>query len=542
MRLISLNLKQTARASDGLSFKPCGVESDEQKQIPMAFERLFSIRKSALFEFLVVFIIAVLARGNSIFGLNWSCDDFLSIADSDGLGYAVSQASQLRVFAALTTRLVGWLGGSFPPIGSLWGAAHTAAMVVFALALRKLWIPRSASVYGILIGLLFTLFPYHINLLAFQLQHPSMVMSYLTGAYGLANFNKPGWWQWTSVLAIAASLSYQTMISYYVAAGLVLLVIQLFRQWSTPAHGAPAADFRPVFDYIKLIALGVVSYLFISLLSLRLLGLPTSERTAFAGLDSWRDKLQLVVNHLKRTAYGKEPSMARSTKLLQSMLWLVVATGLSTDLLRQPQKSRKALLFLPILLAVSALTVAAAFLPTILMDHTSENPRNLLATVIFGGGLLALSSLMISRRLKIVAISLASLLALSYAIITNTLSVDIARLANRDLLNATQMVARLNQLSGEKTVRTVVFMGSFSPNQYLQGREHFQSGFQVNWAQLPLLQEATGQMFTPPTETDRAKVTALASNRPAWPAEGSIAVDGDVGLIVLSQPTAPTLK
>jgi hypothetical protein len=147
-----------------------------------------------------------------------------------------------------------------------------------------------------------------------------------------------------------------------------------------------------------------------------------------------------------------------------------------------------------------------------------------------------------SRRLKIVAISLASLLVLSYAIITNTLSVDIARLANRDLLNASQMVARLNQLSGAKGVRTVVFKGYFSPNQYLKGREHFQSGFQVNWAQLPLLQEATGQVFTPPTEADRAKATALANNRPAWPADGSVAVDGDVGLIVLSQPTTPTLK
>jgi hypothetical protein len=64
----------------------------------------------------------------------------------------------------------------------------------------------------------------------------------------------------------------------------------------------------------------------------------------------------------------------------------------------------------------------------------------------------------------------------------------------------------------------------------------------VNWAQLPLLQEATGQVFTPPTEADRAKATALANNRPAWPADGSVAVDGDVGLIVLSQPTTPTLK
>lgn len=502
----------------------------------MPIERLFSLKKSVLYEFLVVFFIALLARGNGIFSVNWSCDDFLSIADSDGIGYAFSQAAQLRVFAALTTRVVGWLGGGFPPLGSFWAASHTAAMVVFALALRKLWIPRSASIYGILIGLLFTLFPYHTNLLAFQLQHPSMVMSYLSGAFGIANYNKSGWWKWSSVLAIAASLSYQTMISYFVAAGLILLLIQIVRHWTNPTQSSRAEDLKPVFEYTKIIVYGILAYFMISLLAVRLVGIPTSERTSFAGVDSWREKLQLVFNHLKRTAYGKEPSMARSTKLLQSALWFVVALGLSKDVMSQSGRQGKTLIFLPLVIGVSALTVASAFLPTILMDHTSENPRNLLATVVFGGGILSLSSLMKTRPLKTLAISLACLLALSYAIITNALNVDLARLANRDALNASRMVERLNQLSDAQKLRTVVFVGTGSPTVNLKGREHFQSGFEVKWAQLPLLQEASGQVFNPPTEADQAKATALASKRPSWPANGSVAVEGDMGLIVLSQP------
>lgn len=499
----------------------------------MVLDRLFSAKKSIYFEFLVVFLIALLARGNGIFGLSWGCDDFLTIADPTGVGYAASQASQLRVVAALVTRLVGWLGAGFPPLGAFWNASHTASMVVFALALRRLWIPGSASIYGILIGLLFSLFPYHINLLAFQLQHPSMVMSYLTGAYGIANAHRSGWRRWLAVVAIAASLSYQTMISYFIAAGLVLLIIQLFRCAVTPGRRF-RDEMKPVFAYIQLIGMGTVAYVALSLLALKISGIPASSRTSFAQLPSWPQKAQLVWNHLKRTAFGIEPSMPRSTKLVQSGLWLVAAVGLSLETLRQ--RSRRFLIgSMLLLLILSAATVASAFLPTILMDHTSENPRNLLATVVFAAGIVALVSLLKNRRFKMAALALASVLALSYALITNSLSVDLARLTSRDLLQASRMVERLDLLRGAKPLKTVVFVGRFAPTVDLRGREYYQSGFEVSWAQLPLLQEASGQPFSPPSEADRAKALDLAANRPAWPSPGSVAVDGDVGLIVLSQ-------
>jgi len=100
--------------------------------------------------------------------------------------------------------------------------------------------------------------------------------------------------------------------------------------------------------------------------------------------------------------------------------------------------------------------VVSAFLPTIFVDHTSENPRNLLATVLPAAGLVALASLSANRPMKIVAIGLAGLLALSYALITNTLSIDLARLTTRDFLQTSRMVERLEQLSAAKKPRTVV--------------------------------------------------------------------------------------
>lgn len=494
---------------------------------------LMTTNKPAFFEFTAILLIAILVRGNSIFGLSWSCDDLLSIADPTGLGYSSSQASQLRLFAALTTRLVGWLGAGFPPLGAFWNVAHLASMTLFALGLRRLWIPGSASVYAILIGLLFTLFPYHINLLSFQLQHPSMVLSYLSGAYALFHANRSGWRRWLSVLAIAISLSYQTMISYFIAAGLVLLLIALVRRESPGSEAVEASPLRDAWNYAGLIGLGVIVYFALSLASLPLAGVGMSDRATFAGMDQWPQKLQLILNHIKRTAYGQEPSMARSSKLMQSSLWLIVVAGLVDQWRRAAFRRRPFLL--PLLAGVPVAIVAAAFLPTILMSHTSENPRNLLATVVFAAGGLALSSLLRFRALRLAAAALAVGMVLSYAVVTNMLSVDQARLTSRDLLQATRMVERLEQARGNQPLRSVVFVGAYSPATGLRGREYYQSAFQVPWAQVPMLQEATGQVFQEPSGADRARMLRLAENRPAWPAKESVAVDGDVGLIVLSK-------
>ncbi|MEB3243189.1 MAG: hypothetical protein VKO44_06085, partial [Cyanobacteriota bacterium] len=485
------------------------------------------------------FLIALLARGNAIFTLTWACDDLLSLADPTGAYFSQDQFSQLRFLGSAAIRLASWLGASFPTSGVLWNASHTAATVVFALALRRLWIPGSASIYGILIGLLFTLFPYHINLFAYQIQHLPMTACYLSGALGLATYNKRGAWQWLSALAIAGSLSYQTMISYYVAAGLILLIINLFQYASDENNSSFIHHAKPSFRYLKIICLAIILYLFLASLIVKLLGLPASTRSTFASADQWQDKVQLIYNHLKRTTFGIERSLGRSTKLMQSALWLTVSSGLAWQIVRQRAKRRKLVWFLPALALISAAAIAAAFLPTILLQHTSENPRNLMATVIFVGGFLSLSSLLTERRIKVLALALAALIGLSYALVTNSLSVDLARLSQRDLLNANRMVAQLNQLSGgPQHLRTVVFTGFFSPTAGLRGAEYFQSAFAVKWGQLAILQEATGQTFSQPTPADQHKAASLALNRPAWPAPGSVVVEGDLGLIVLSQPQA----
>jgi hypothetical protein len=330
------------------------------------------------------------------------------------------------------------------------------------------------------------------------------------------------------------------MIAYFVAAALVLALILAYRHLQSAGATRLAVSFAPLGNYLQVIVLGLVAYFGLSLLTLKLFAIEGSNRTTFAGLDSTQQKVQLLLNHLKRTAFGKEPSMVRSPKVLQAGLWSVVISGLSLKLLRRSRGLSVAMILIGLSVLISIAIVASAFLPTILMEHTSENPRNLLATVLLAAGLVALASLVASRPMKMVAIVLAGLLALSYALITNTLNIDLARLTTRDFLQASRMMERLDQLSPASKLRTVVFVGDFSPSGNLSGREYYQSGFSVPWAKLPLLQEASGRLFALPSSLDLDRAKRLSAKLPSWPAAGSVLVDGDVGVVVLSGTTQPS--
>jgi hypothetical protein len=96
------------------------------------------------------------------------------------------------------------------------------------------------------------------------------------------------------------------------------------------------------------------------------------------------------------------------------------------------------------------------------------------------------------------------------------------------------MVESLYQLSAANKLRTVVFIGDYSPGSNLSGRECYQSGFSVPWAQLPLLQKASGQVFASPSSSDQEKAMRLSAKLPPWPAPGSVAAEGDVGVVVLN--------
>ena len=187
----------------------------------------FRIKQSPLVEFLIAFAILVIVRGSSLFNVAWGWDDYLQLIDPRGDGFIAVSTPMLRSSVSLMSVVGNVLGGTHPTNGSLWSGLHAAGMVIFGLSLRSLWIPRSASLVGIVTTLIFALYPLSSNLWHYQIMHPSMAAFYAAAAYALFNYSKGGWMAALSIIAVAFSLGYQIMLSILLVALMIKVAISL---------------------------------------------------------------------------------------------------------------------------------------------------------------------------------------------------------------------------------------------------------------------------------------------------------------------------
>jgi len=499
--------------------------------------RPFAARQSILVEFLIAFAIVLIVRGSAIFGVTWSQDDFLQIYDPSGDGFIGVQFSMLRASGALVTIIVNWLGATHPTNGALWSALHSGSMVLFGLALRQLWIPGSASVYGIANALIFALFPGQSNLLSYQIVHPMMAVNYCLAAFALVFYSRGGWRTMASILAIGFALGYQIMFSLFLVAALVMLAIRLNTLASGGSQHRQARRYLgPAFALLGCLMAGLVVYFITSKLAFVLSGAEQSSRTSFAELGTLPQKVSLVVAQLKQMAYGRgDPILPSSVKLLQLMLLGSVLTASSLAAYRGTWQRAKAASYV---IGVSLIMLAAAVsirIPTIFLAYTADNYRVLMGTAVFWSGIFSMSYTASPALFRRAGLILGLLLLSSYSIITNSICADFVRLNQRELLMASRMVERLAELPDFGRVRTVVLVGfAEQPTRDLRAKDVIWSSLNSSMA-TGVLREASGEGFENPSPAEREVALSASRSMPIWPHPGSTAIVGDVGVVVLGK-------
>lgn len=501
--------------------------------------RLFTTRLPVTIEFLIAFAIVLLARGSAIFGVVWAQDDFLQTYDSSGQSFIAVQTAMLRASVSLVTAIVTWLGATHPTNGSLWSGLHAGALVVFGLALRQLWIPGTASLYGIATALIFALFPGLNNHWQYQIVHPSMTIFYCVSAFALVSYAKGGWRTLLSILAISLALGYQIMLSLLLVASLIFLVVRLNHFIFTSKHEERVSlldALAPVAGLIACLLAGTVLYYLTSKLAITLTGVGLSNRTNLAEVEDLPAKAFQLVSHLRQLAYGRgEPSIPANVKLVQSGL---LASMLGLSGLAAHKSLRSWLGVMAYLLAVVFILLSAAIsirIPTIFFKYTAENSRVLMGTAVFWSGIFALSTTTGSQYLRRVGLILGAILFSAYAMITNSISSDFVRLNQRELLIGSRMVERLSTMPGFDRLRTIVIVGY--KNQMLQDlRSTDQIWSSLNSAMATgLLREASGEVLANPSAADSELGRRASQTMTVWPLPGSTAIVGDVGVVVLSK-------
>ncbi len=142
-----------------------------------------------------------------------------------------------------------------------------------------------------------------------------------------------------------------------------------------------------------------------------------------------------------------------------------------------------------------------------------------------------------SRIWTRIGLVLGVILALSYSIITNSVSSDIVRLNQRELLVASRMVERLSLLPGFDRLRTVALVG-WKPGSSTDFR-----GSDQIWSSLyspmatGVLREASGEDFANPSPSDRETAQMASRGMPIWPESGSVKIVDDIGIVVVGPST-----
>jgi uncharacterized membrane protein YedE/YeeE len=260
-----------------------------------------------------------------------------------------------------------------------------------------------------------------------------------------------------------------------------------------------------------------------------------ASRTSFASLQELPEKIQILKGHLLRFTLRRETNVPRGVKIVQLLLLGSVMVGIGKVVARSCTRNRKLIVYPLILAAVLAVCACLPMFPMIMLSHTSLNPRVLAGIAVFWAGVFSLASLTSSLRLRALSLILAMVVVASYAFITNAISVDFSILNMRDRLAANRMVERLSLLPGYDKVRTYVVTGS-RPGfnmQNLTSVDYFSSSLNIPWSAPSVIGDMSGRTYRLPSPQEVTRASERANEMPLWPAAGSVAIDGEIGIVAL---------
>ena len=488
--------------------------------------------------FAIVMAVVLLARGTALVALNWMGDDYSLIQDPGGRGVIAANIAMLRSSGSFATWLAQWLGAVHPTLGSFWTVLTAASMAVFGLALCRFWSPGSAPLVAVITALLFALFPGQSNLFAYHMMHPAMIINYGLASFALLSYRRGGIWTLMSTAAIAFALGYQTMLSLFLVAGLLLPLFEFVSSCrdSLTVPQALMRSMKSLAQYMLVLLSGILIYFLLGKLLLLLTATSQSGRTVLAGPSLWPQKLNLLAAHLRRMLAGRgEASLPAQIKAVQCLL--LANACLAWLLAVQPRARSFRLPWLQILLLAVLLLLAACAIPVpaLLVVNTQENPRNLMATSVFWSGIFCLACTAGPILFRRTALILGSVIVLAYAIITNTISVDYGRLIQRQHLLASRIVERLSLQPGFAGLRTVVVVGTSADLS-----RDLRSVDQV-WPSLDsyigaaVLREVSGTPLQTPAAADEQRAREFSRGMRSWPEPGSTAISDDLGIVVLQR-------
>lgn len=482
---------------------------------------------------LIVLALTLLAKGGALLP-GYAVDDYGASADGPG-GLLVDVLEKGRVGHWLFLRIVMALQVEPNAAQIFFVSFSIAAYAFFGLAVARFWEVHGNGWLPVAAASIVANHPYTCEIFTFRVgvSLAAFVLALLSLLLFLASRPRRHLLLGAVVFALALLL-YQIALHFALMIVLMGAAIALCRHLQNRPARRPLLENRNI-RLLLFIVFGGILYVLAGVLFGRLIGI---DNVYFGILPP----SGILPRLAEATAYILK-TFARPNVLvppaIQVTFGLVVGClmiGLIRVASRQPVRGSSfgLAVCIVLLLGCALLWSIGVFL---FIEGWWPVPRSMAHVGIFWAGCLVLAALTMPLRSVTVGLSAAAVVTLiSFVGVNEHILNEQHRLNRRDLLQADRIIARLEALPGFDAIRRVAFVGGRA--WYPIGLQRTQwgdlniSAFGTPWSQVNLLREASGYNLLwskDPQETAAAE--AYCAGAEPWPAQGSVALRGDVAFI-----------
>ena len=455
-----------------------------------------------------------------------SFDDFYLIHADDLRGHIHHFLSQGRFGMALVQTLLVRLGADPIHAPTLLAFVSIFLLAVVAAVTARLWDLESRPSSLVACALCFV-HPYGAEMWSFRLAPIHYSISLLLAFSGAALLRRGRGMIALPIALIAFSLSvYQVSLNPLLVAVALGVCLDLARVGG--GRDELLLVIRVWATVLLAIAAACLLYLGANELVLRVLAISPEARNGFVAAGDAPARAAEIARQLPRLLF-KERQLGTGLLGALQLALLLLALALAAARARAERSFGK--------LALTAVLLAAALLAVVgivgVVRVFWPAPRTLTAVGFYWGGVLALASVLAGPRLRLLVVGAGALLLLGYAGIDHRAAAEQVRINARDLARAGRILERFEQHPRYSELQRIALV--HPPMSY--GDLHTVTGdlntsaLAVAWSQSAVFEEAAGRPFGIATEQDRSGAQKLCAAAPRWPAQGSVTIEGPVGIV-----------
>jgi hypothetical protein len=513
-------------------------QSDRQGEQVVA-GLLYDIFLNYRWPMLVSIILSLLAYGQTIFNPLHSIDSYATLYDGplnrETIRFLLMQGRFGGIVLVFIQKSIGYYGmevGVSALILSIFLFSHAG------LLLCRIVMGRPSTAEMTLFLMLLTLHPFNAEFFHFASSTFVNVFAIWLAALGLyvatvaAPRRKLSAELLGGFLIFSALTIYQTAIVYPLTASLLALVARLS---SPDAEGRQGSLVRgPEIRALVVAGLPVPIYLATVRLVSVVTGVEADGRTDLLGLLDIGERSRLLADAV-RMALWPWPKKELVPYAGSGILILLLATSAGVLLL---SLLRRKLFFRALLCAaLLALCLTWSAGATSLSKVVWLVPRGLAPVSAFAAGVIMLgwNRAEIAPAQKLLS-ALVAFLGLIYVGSSNRVLFDQKRMNLWDMQKANRIIERLEREAGFKEIRSLAILGGRwaypSPlSTTIQGMNV--SALAVSWANLGLVEQATGYRFDKPAESELALAKEHCGSVEPWPGSRSVVALGRLGVVCL---------